>query len=152
MAKRQEITKIQVEAMEVIRKQNKNKNVQRRLKALLMYAEGKKRNDIALETGYAPTYIAQLVKRLKIKGLEHIVGNNYTGNHRLLSFEEEKKILKPFINEKESGEDLVVSEIQKAYEKAIGRQLNSNGHIYQVLKRHGIGQSIQTKNEVNRIE
>ena len=139
MAKRQEITKIQVEAMEVIRKQNKNKNVERRLKALLMYAEGKKRTDIALETGYAPTYIAQLVKRLKVMGLEHIVGNNYSGNHRLLSFEEEEKLLKPFIDDKELGQALVISDIQKAYEKAIGRQLNSKGHIYQVLKRHGIG-------------
>ena len=138
MAKRQEIPKVYVEEMRLIRKVNKNKNVEKRLKALLLYAEGKSRNDIALETGYAPTYVPGLVHRLMTKGVEHIVANNYPGNHRLLSFEEEEKLLEPFLNEAENGQVLVVSEIQKAYEEAIGRELNSNGHIYQVLKRHGI--------------
>ena len=138
MARRQEITRRQVEEMQAIRQQNKNKNVEKRLKALLLYAEGKSRTDIALETGYAPTYIAQLVRRLMTKGVEYVVGNNYTGNHRLLSFEEEKKLLEPFMDEVVKGQVLEVSDVQKAYEEVIGRELNSDGHIYQVLKRHGI--------------
>jgi len=138
MAKRQEIPRMQVEEMHIIRKKNKNKNIEKRLKALLLYAEGMSRNDIAQATGYAPTYVAGLVHRLKTKGLEHIVANNYTGNNRLLSIEEEEKLLEPFLKEAEKGQVLAISEVQKAYEEAIGRELTSNGHIYQVLKRHGI--------------
>ena len=72
------------------------------------------------------------------KGLAYITGNNDAGNHRLLSIEEEVALLRPFMEKAEKGQILEVSEITKAYEEAIGRELNRSSHIYQVLKRHGM--------------
>jgi len=138
MGKRHEIPVLEIEEIKKLQKQNKNKNVEKRLKALLLHAEGKSRKEIALETGYVASYISQLVRRYKTEGLGYVAGSNYTGNRRLLSFEEEAELFKPFMEKAESGQILEVSEITRAYELAIGRELNSNGHIYQVLKRHGI--------------
>ena len=137
MVKRHKITEEEKVEIKRIRNRNKNENVEKRLKALLLHGEDKSRNEIALETGYAASYITALLRKFKTKGLAYIIGNNYPSNHRLLSFAQEEELLKPFMEKAEKGQILEVSEIQKAYEEAIGRELNSKGHIYEVLKRHG---------------
>jgi hypothetical protein len=70
-------------------------------------------------------------------GLQAVAGNNYKGNNRLLSFEEEEEILKPFIDLSEEGQIVEVSAIKKAFEKKVGKENKSRGHIYSILKRHG---------------
>ena len=101
-----------------------------------MYAEGKPHKEISSKTGYTKTYIPKLGKKYLDGGLSAIVDNHYKGNHRLLSFAEESEVLAPFMEKAEAGQIIEVNEIKLAYEKAIGRELNSNGHIYEVLKRH----------------
>lgn len=123
--------------LEAARKKKMNKNVEKRIKALLLRAEGKKREEIAQMTGFAKTYISQLVSNYSKNGLSAIAENNYPGNHRNLSYEEEAELLESFKDKAEQGQIVEISAIKAAYEEKIGRELNSNGHIYLILERHG---------------
>lgn len=80
------------------RKANKNKNVERRLKALILKAEGKKNKEIALVTEYHPSYVSQLVSAYCNQGLGAIVENHYAGNRRNMSLAEESELLDFFGN------------------------------------------------------
>ena len=138
MPKRYHINEEQVEEIKRERKRNRNKNVEKRLKALLLHAEGKKREKIAEQTGFVKTYISELVSKYCNKGLCAIVENNYHGNNRNMSLAEEEALLKPFKEAASAGQIIEVSEIKRTYEKAIGRSLeNNHGQIYYVLHRHG---------------
>ena len=131
------ISEEQIGELEKARKKNKDKNVEKRLKALLLCAGGKKRGEIAQETGFEKTYISKLVSKYYNEGIASIVENHYPGNHRNLSFAEEEALLEPFKKAAEKGQIVEVSAIKRAYEEAIGRPLKSHGQIYYVLKRHG---------------
>jgi hypothetical protein len=136
MPKRYKITEEQIAEIEAARKKNKDKNIDKRLEALLLHAEGKKREIIAEKTKFATSYISELVSKYCNIGLSSVAGNNYKGNRRNLSFEEETELLNSFKEEAEKGEIVTTTAIKMAYEKKIGHELNSKGHIYQVLKRH----------------
>ena len=138
MPKRYQISKEQVFELEEERKKNKNKNVEKRIKALLLHAEGKKRKEIAEKTDFAKSYISELVSKYCNKGLSAIIENKYGGNNRNMSYAEEEALLGTFIKAVEAGQMIEVSQMKRAYEKAIGRSLeNNHGQIYQVLHRHG---------------
>lgn len=138
MGKRREITSKQMEELKAERKENKDKLIDKRLEAIELHGAGKKHKEIAVKTGFVSTYIGELVKKYLTGGLSAVTGNHYKGNRRLLSIEEEAKLLEPFMEKARLGQLIEVSEIKVAYEQAIGRELNSNGHIYQVLKRHNL--------------
>ena len=55
------IRKEQIEEIKTMQKKNKNKSVERRLKTLLLYAEGKPRTEIAKQAGYSTSHISKLV-------------------------------------------------------------------------------------------
>jgi len=138
MARKYQITEQQIEELSVARNNNKDKNVENRLKAILMRGEGKKCTEIAKYTGYSADHVSKLISKYCNEGLDAIVENNYKANHRNMTFEEEEALLEPFIEKAKLGQIVEVSEITKGYEQAIGRSIsNSHGHIYQVLKRHG---------------
>ena len=138
MLKRYHISEEQVAEIEEARKENKDKNIEKRLRALLLHAEGKKREKIAEQTGFVKSYISELVAKYCNKGLCAIVENHYPGNHRNLSFAEEETLLKPFLEAAAMGQVVDVGEIKRAYEESTGRSLeNSHGQIYNVLHRHG---------------
>ena len=138
MPKRYHINEEQARELERARKENKDKNVERRLRALLLHAEGKTREKIAEVTGFVKSYISELVSKYCNQGISTIIENNYHGNHRNMSYEEEEALLEPFRKAAEAGQLVEVSEIKRAYEEAIGRSLeNNHGQIYNVLKRHG---------------
>ena len=128
----------EIKELENARKKNKNKNVERRLKALLLHGKGENHKEIAKQTGYASTYISELVTRYINKGLEAIINNNYRGNRRSMSIEKEKEFLEKFKQQAEKGQIIEISVIKSAYEKETGCSLEkSNGQIYKVLKRNG---------------
>ncbi|MFZ2409939.1 MAG: winged helix-turn-helix domain-containing protein [Candidatus Methanoperedens sp.] len=128
----------QIAELEEARKKNKNKNVENRIKALLLRADGVKRPDVAMQTGFAATYITKLTARYQNEGLPAIVENHYAGNHRNLSFEEEEEMLNPFMEKARTGQIVEVSEILLAYEEKLGRTFEKDhGRIYRVLERHG---------------
>jgi transposase len=138
MPTRYNISKEQIAELEKARKKNKDKKVDKRLMALLLHAEGKKRADIAEKTEFEKTYISKLVAKFLSKGLAAIVESNYGGNHRNMSFAEEAELLEPFRQAAEDGHFVEVSEIKRAYEEKLGRSIeNHNGQIYYVLHRHG---------------
>jgi len=138
MPKRYKIGEEQVSELEKARKRNKDKNVEKRLAALLMHAEGKKRKEVAEKTGYAASYISELVSKYSKNGIGAITENKYGGNRRNLSFAEEEALLEPFKKAAEAGQIVEVGAIKRAYEEATGRSLEkAHGQIYYVLQRHG---------------
>jgi transposase len=126
----------QVKEIEAARKENQNKNVDSRLRVLLLHAKGNGRAEIAKQTEYSVTYISKIVAKYTDNGIEAIVGNHYQGNHRNMSIEDEKALIDSFKKKAEKGQIVEVSEIKAAYEEAIGRSLDkSRGQIYNVLHR-----------------
>ena len=137
MPKRYKMNEEQIAELNRARKETKDKNVDKRLKALLLHSEGMRHEKIAEQTEFAKTYISELVCKYCTKGLSTIVDNHYQGNHRNLSFAEEEAFLATFKKAAETGQIVEVSTIKAAYEEKIGRTVNSNGLIYELLKRHG---------------
>lgn len=138
MPKRYCISEKQITEIEHVRKTNKNKNIENRLKALLLHARKEKCIDIAKKTGFSKSYISKLVSKYCNEGLCAIVENHYTGNHRKLSFNEEIALLEKFREKANAGQMVEISEIKLAYEKATDCSLDNNhGQIYRVLERHG---------------
>lgn len=133
MAVKYEITAEQRTEIEEARAKNKDKQVEYRLKALSMRAEGASARKIGEATGYHPAYISRLVSKYIHGGLEAITGNHYGGN---MSFEEEQEFLAPYMERAAQGQLLDTAEIEAAYEKAVGHHISS-GQIYRVLRRHG---------------
>jgi transposase len=132
------ISKEQIAELEEARKQNKNIKADRRIRAVLLHAQGVNHKTIAEYTEFAVTYIGELVAKYVDHGIEAIAGNNYHGNRRNMSFEEEEALLSEFREKAQNGQIVEISEIKEAYEKASGRSMEkSRGQIYRVLKRHG---------------
>jgi transposase len=128
----------QVEELELSRKKNKNKNVDKRVRALLYYNQGMNRKAIAEKTGFAATYITELVGKYRKGGIDAIAGNHYKGNRRNLTFEQEAALIEPFRKKSAAGQVTSIRELKKAYEEATGKSLQNNnkGQIYRVLARH----------------
>ena len=128
-------TEEQIEELAKASKTNKRKDVDRRLRALLMRAKGNKLAEIAQATGYSFSNITKLVRTYREGGLAAIVENHYGGNHRNMSYEEEAALLKPFEKKAEAGQMVEISEIKAAYEEAVGHSIGTS-QIYYVLHRH----------------
>lgn len=123
--------------LEAARRKNKNKNIERRLKALLLRAQGVKRAEVAQQTGVATSYVSELTAKYRKYGIEAITGNHYKGNRRNLSYEEEEALLEPFREAAAAGSVVEVSVILHAYEEKLGRTFEKDhGRIYRVLARH----------------
>ena len=135
MACRYEFTKEQIEELTSTAKANKRKDVDRRLRALLMRAKGNTLAEIAQATGYSISNITKLVRTYRAGGLAAIVENHYGGNHRNMSYEEEEALLKPFEQKAEAGQMVEISEIKAAYQEAVGHPIGTS-QIYYVLHRH----------------
>ena len=101
MASRYKFSEEEIKAMQQARKENKDKRVETRLKALELRAKGQKAKEVTKATGFHPAYVTQLVAKYRDHGLEAITGNHYVGNHRNMSAEEEGEILAPFKAEAE---------------------------------------------------
>lgn len=138
MGKRYEMSAEQIQEMETARKKNGNKNVERRLHTLLLYAQGVKREEIAIRTGIAYNYICPLIAKYRDGGISAIVDNHYAGNRRNLTYEEEEALLCSFRKQAEEGHIVETKAILKAYEAKLGRTFEKDSsRIYRVLERHG---------------
>ena len=138
MPKRHHISEEEVKGIRKVRRQNKDKTIDKWLEVLLLHADGKKRKEIAVKTGFKEQYITELVSEYRREGLERFAKKQYGGNHRNMSFAEEEALLEPFKKAAAAGQIVEISAIKQAYEQAIGRSLeNVHGQIYYVLKRHG---------------
>ena len=129
-------TKEEIAEIKEARRKNRDKNVDRRLKALELKAAGSTGQEIAKLTGYHSGYVSKLAAKYRKGGIEAITGNHYGGNRRNMTYEEETELLAQFINEADGGQITDVSVIKAAYDEKIGHE-TGHGQIYYVLHRHG---------------
>ena len=131
--KRFQITEAECEAIKAKETETKDKNVSRRLRALILWHEGKSLNSIGEMLGVHPQSVNQMCRRYREQGLEEYVRNKYTSHRRLLSKEEEAEILNQF-----KGQDdrqITAREIKAALDEACGKD-TGRAYVYRVLERH----------------
>lgn len=126
----------EVREIKAARQENRDKNVDRRLRALELKAEGYTGKRIAEITGYNSGYVTKLAAKYHARGLSAITENHCGGNRRNMSLEEEAAFLEPFINDADGGRITDVSAIKAAYDEKAGHE-TGRGQIYYVLHRHG---------------
>ena len=136
MASNYKFSNEEIAAIKAARRETKDKRADARLKALELRAEGMELSEVSQATGFHAAYVSQPVAKYRDHGLEAISGNHYGGNHRNMSFEEEAAILAPFKARAEKGELVEISEIETAYQQAVGHSIGTS-QIYYVLHRHG---------------
>ena len=131
MPKRHKISEAQEKEIQEARKNNKDKKADRRLKAILLHAVGKKHEKIAEQTEFSQSYISRLVCKYCAKGLSVIIDNHYPGNHRNMSHSEEEALLAPFKKAAESGQIVETSAIKAAFlSYHIRRLLDKRGWFF----------------------
>lgn len=135
MPKTYKFTEEQKEELYAAQKKNKDKNVHKRLTALIKRAEGESRETAALASGLSVNRISALTSKYMNEGIGAIVDNHYTSHNRNMSVEEEAALLAQFKSASESGQIVSIAEIKAAYDKALGRKTN-DCQIYKVLDRH----------------
>jgi len=139
MAKRKEFTKEQKYEIRIkFCKAKKLKDITsyKHIQALNMRRLGKTNREIGEATGYHGQYITDIVRIYTEKGIDAVIGRDYVGNNRRMSFEEEKGFLEQFREEAESGLLISATKILEKYEEVTGKTSNTST-IYKLLKRHG---------------
>ena len=126
----------QQEEIETARKENRDKQIENRLRVLSLRCEGKSLSEISRMTGFHKSHICNLVRKYFEEGLQSIAEKHYPGNRRNMSVKEEATILEQFEQRAEQGNMVDIREIKEAYEKEVGHKISS-GQIYRVLSRHG---------------
>jgi transposase len=114
---------------------NTHKSVDRRLKALLMKAEGKKNREEVTATDYNRRYISELVGKYQKNGLSAITKTTRqrSGN---LTREQEETFLGEFLQKAKDGQIVAISEMKRRYDDIIGFE-SAKSTIYKLMKRHG---------------
>ena len=113
----------------------KDKQADKRLYAVELRGRGKSNREIAEKLDTSAKVVSHWVSIYKHGGLEVLKGKKRESHNWNISYEEEEKILSQFKEKAEKGQIVEVSEIRKAYDKAVGHA-TSPTHIYAVLKRH----------------
>jgi transposase len=130
------ISEYEYESAKELAKNNKNKNVDKRLQVIIMRHEGLKDVEIAARTGYHCKRVSQLCAEFAAVGIEEYARNKYGGNHRSLSEQEETKILDRFKESAAEGQIVTGLQIKAAFDERLGRE-TGRGYIYMLLERHG---------------
>lgn len=135
MPKKYSFSEEQKEELQEARRKNTNKNVDRRLKALLMKAEGKKNSEVVTATDYNRRYISELVGKYQKNGLSAITKTTRQrrGN---LTRKQEEDFLAEFLQKAEAGQIVTVPEMKQRYDEIIGFE-SAKSTIYRLMKRHG---------------
>lgn len=136
--RRKSFTEEQIEEILKAEKEADNKFEIKRLLVLRLRAvESMSSKEIAKVVGYPTATVNNIISKYFKIGLEPILGENRKGgNKRYLTENEEKELLQEFESQANDGKLLVVSDIKKAYEKTIGKEV-PNSTIYRMLKRQG---------------
>ncbi len=115
----------------------KRAGLYRRMEAVALRGEGKSNAEVAKLTKFHPKYVSQLVSLYCRKGIEALATEGRKGgNHRNLSIEQEREILKDFKESAASGHIITPAEIKAKYDETLGRETKPT-FIYSVLKRNG---------------
>jgi transposase len=126
----------QYEAIKKARKQNRDKQIDKRLQVLELRCEGKGLDEIASITEFHRSHVSNLIRKYFEEGLQAVSEKHYLGNRRNMSIEEEAQFLEQFREKAEEGQVLDIHEIRAAYEKEAGHSIGC-AQVYRVLHRHG---------------
>ncbi|NLO49550.1 MAG: helix-turn-helix domain-containing protein [Bacteroidales bacterium] len=135
MPKTHTISKEQAEEIRELRKTIKDKQTDKRLKAVQLRGEGKKNKAIADQLETSTDVVSHWISLFVNGGIEAVLPKARTGRPLNLSYDEEEKLLAEFEAKAESGQIIEVSDIKAAYQEKVGHTISS-GQIYYVLKRH----------------
>jgi len=109
---------------------------QKRLLCLKLRMEhGFSAKQIAEIVEYSEIQVRSVISKYNKNGVNSILCGHQGGNHRNLSHEEEEAVLRPFLAKAEKGQILIVPDIHKAYEAALGRSVPPST-VYRMLDRH----------------
>jgi len=126
----------QYEAIKKARKQNRDKQIDKRLQVLELRCEGKGLDEIASITEFHRSHVSNLIRKYFEEGLQAVSEKHYHGNRRNMGIEEEAQFLEQFREKAEQGQVLDIHEIRAAYEKEVGHSIGC-AQVYRVLHRHG---------------
>ena len=149
MSKGYEISREQAAEIESYRKLNKDKNVDKRLRAVQLRSEGYENKVIADKVESHPTVVSRWICSYAKGGITAILKGNYGGNHRNLSKEQEEAFINTYKEKAEKGELVTVKEIKLAYCEKVGHKCG-NGQIYRVLKRQNWRKVVPRKEHPNK--
>ena len=149
MGKVYEITQEQRSEIEGYRRLNKDKNVDKRLRAVQLRSDGYSNKEIAEKVEAHPTVVSRWICNYVKRGIKSILKGNYSGNRRNMSLEQETVFIGTFKEKAEKGELVTVKEIKLAYCEKIGHTCG-NGQIYRVLERQKWRKVVPRKEHPNK--
>lgn len=149
MPKTYKITEKQMAEIKKYRKINKDKAVDKRLRAVQLRGEGYNDKEIANLVESHPTVVSRWVCRYVKFGISALLKGKHGGNNRNLSLDEESKFVAEFKEKAEKGQYVTVKEIKIAYCEKIGHECGK-GQIYRVLKRQGWRKIVPRKEHPNK--
>lgn len=132
--KRFQITEAEYKAIKAKEAETKDKNISRRLRALMLWYEKKSLKEIGEILNVHPMSVNQMCRRYREQGLEEYARNKYESHYRLLSKEQESEVLEQFKGQE--GKQITATEIKAALDEACGKE-TGHMYVYNVLKRHG---------------
>ena len=135
MPKTYTVSNEDIQAIEKLRKENKDKQVDKRLRAVQLRGEGKKNAAIAVHLETSTDMVSRWISAFAKGGAEALLPKPRPGRPTNISLEEEAKMLAEFEAKAEAGQVVEVSDIKAAYQEKVGHVIGS-GQIYYVLKRH----------------
>jgi transposase len=144
-----EISEEQMVEIKNHRKQNKDKNVDKRLRAVQLRGEGYSNKEISETVETHSTVVSRWICNYVKGGINTILKGKYGENHRNLTLEEEKKFIDSFKEKAEKGQFVTVKEIKIAYCEKIGHKCG-NGQIYRVLERQKWRKVVPRKQHPNK--
>ena len=132
--KRFQITEAEYKAIKAKEAETKDKKVSRRLRALMLWYEGKRLKEIGAILNVHPMSVNQMCRRYREQGLEEYARKKHESHYRLLSKEQESEVLEQFKGQE--GKQITATEIKAALDEACGKE-TGHMYVYNVLKRHG---------------
>jgi transposase len=125
----------QVEEIEKNRKLVKDKKADKRMRAVQLRKEGYSNVEIATMVEANAKVVSRWICAFVKKGIGVLKPAVRTGNHRNMSYEEERDFLAEFDAKAEKGEEVTAKRIKAEYIKKIGHNCGK-GQIYRLFKRH----------------
>lgn len=136
MPKTYTITAEEARMIMELRKEHKDKQLDKRLRAVQLRGEGMKHTDIAKILETSTDMVSRWAAQYAKGGVDALMPKKRTGHHTQISYEEEAELLERFKARAEAGQVVEVSMIKEEYQQMVGHNIGS-GQIYRVLKRHG---------------
>ena len=136
MPKTHIISPEQVTELAETRKTVRDKQADKRLRAVQMRGEGKRDAVIAEQLETSPAVVSHWVSAYVRGGLQALLPKKRTSHHWNMSYDEEAALIATFDDQAAKGQLVEVSDIKKTYEERVGHRIG-NGQIYRVLARHG---------------